>query len=94
MAVKLKRNPKVPTSQIIILDAVSWRRLPQEFGQLGLALQSVLNLKLTQQTLKLSAKIVAIFNTFSVSVSLFARCHEKSPVWHPRVARCQHPQTP
>ncbi len=30
----------------------------------------------------------------SVSVSLFARCHEKSPLWHPRVARCQHPQTP
>ncbi len=31
---------------------------------------------------------------FSVSDSLFARCHEKSPVWHTRVAGCQHPQTP
>ena len=35
-----------------------------------------------------------LYGRSSVSVSLFARCHEKSAVWHPRVARCQHPQTP
>ncbi len=40
------------------------------------------------------AEIVLLWHvvlTYSVSVSLFARCHEKSPVWHPRDARCQNP---
>ena len=60
MELKLKRNPTIPTSQIMILEFESSRRLPQELGQVGLALQNVSNLSQRQQIITLSVEMVSI----------------------------------